>query len=268
MIKIIMSDMDGTLLDETGRLPVGFDYMMDQLRERGILFAPCSGRQYFSLLDSFEKYRDEFLFLAENGTMVMYRGQELFSSPMERSMAHQVLKAAEQQPAVYRIFCGKRDAYVLEAEYDAVIQAELDKYYTHSEVVEDFAQIADEPIKAAFFDPTGQAVRTIYPLLAPFRDRLQVVLSSDYWVDVMNADINKGVAVRQVQEYLHIKTEECAAFGDYMNDAEMLEAVGYSFAMENAHPDIKKIARFTTDSNADAGVLHGIQTMIDKGICG
>lgn len=268
MIKIIMSDMDGTLLDEAGNLPAGFDRMIDQLQERGIIFAPCSGRQYFSLLESFEKYQDEFLFLAENGTMVMYHGQELFSSTMERSLAYPVWKAAEQQPAVYRIFCGKQDAYVLEAEYDAVIQAELAKYYTHSAVVEDFAQIKDEPIKVAFFDPTGQAARTIYPLLKPFCNRLQVVLSSDYWVDVMNADINKGVAVQQVQEYLHITPEECAAFGDYMNDAEMLAAVGYSFAMENAHPDIKKIARFTTDSNADAGVLHGIQRMLDKGICG
>ena len=268
MIKLVMSDMDGTLLDEKGELPHGFDDMVSQLRARGILFAPCSGRQYFSLLDSFDKYRDEFLFLAENGTMVMYQGRELFSSSMDRSLTHQVLAVAGQQPSIYRIFCGKQDAYVLEAEHDAVIQAELDKYYTHSEVVDDFSRIEDEPIKAAFFDPTGNAAKTFYPLLAPFRDRLQVVLSSDYWVDVMNADINKGVAVQQVQQYLQIRPEECAAFGDYLNDAEMLEAVDYSFAMENAHPEIKKLARYSTDSNARAGVLRGIQRLMDKGLCG
>ena len=84
----------------------------------------------------------------------------------------------------------------------------------------------------------------------------------------MNADINKGVAVQQVQQYLQIKPEECAAFGDYLNDAEMLEAVDYSFAMDNAHPDIKKLARFSTGSNAEAGVLRGIQRLMDKGLCG
>ena len=47
MIKLVMSDMDGTLLDEKGKLPSGFDDMVSQLRARGILFAPCSGRQYF-----------------------------------------------------------------------------------------------------------------------------------------------------------------------------------------------------------------------------
>ena len=46
MIKLIMSDMDGTLLDENGQLPQGFDDIIRQLQERNVLFAPCSGRQY------------------------------------------------------------------------------------------------------------------------------------------------------------------------------------------------------------------------------
>ena len=46
MIKLIMSDMDGTLLDENGQLPAGFGDIIRQLREKGVLFAPCSGRQY------------------------------------------------------------------------------------------------------------------------------------------------------------------------------------------------------------------------------
>lgn len=65
MIKMIFSDMDGTLLDEQGQLPDGFDSVARCLRERGVMFAPCSGRQYFSLLDTFRDYREEFLFLAE-----------------------------------------------------------------------------------------------------------------------------------------------------------------------------------------------------------
>ena len=79
MIKLIMSDMDGTLLDTNGNVPAGFDNIIKELSKRNVIFAPASGRQYFSLLDSFKGYEDKFLFLAENGTMVRYQGRELFS---------------------------------------------------------------------------------------------------------------------------------------------------------------------------------------------
>ncbi len=83
MIKIIFSDMDGTLLTSQNKLPDGFDETMSELKKRGVIFAPASGRQYFSLLKTFSKYVDEFLFLAENGTLVMHREIEIFSSPID-----------------------------------------------------------------------------------------------------------------------------------------------------------------------------------------
>ena len=79
-------------------------------------------------------------------------------------------------------------------------------------------------------------------------------------------DSNKGVAVREVQKRFGIRPEECAAFGDYMNDAEMMEAVSYSFAMGNAYPAIKKLARFETGTNAEQGVLMGIERLMKEGL--
>jgi len=55
--------MDGTLLDENGKIAEGFDEVVAELKKRNVLFAPASGRQYFSLVKSFEKYKDEFIFL-------------------------------------------------------------------------------------------------------------------------------------------------------------------------------------------------------------
>ena len=113
MIKLIMSDMDGTLLDENGQLPAGFADVAAQLKARGVIFAPCSGRQYYSLLRTFAGYEDEFLFLAENGTIVKYHDEEIFSCPMRREDAMKVLEAAKENPGTYRVFCGKKDAYIL-----------------------------------------------------------------------------------------------------------------------------------------------------------
>ena len=96
---------------------------------------------------------------------------------------------------------------------------------------------------------------------------MQVVLASAYWVDVTNKGANKGTAVRQIQERLGLSQEECAAFGDYMNDKEMLESVYYSYAMANAYPAIKDVARFEAKSNAEHGVMVQIQEFIDQGLC-
>lgn len=65
MIKVIFSDMDGTLLDENGQLPAEFDEVMGELKKRNVIFAPTSGRQYYALMYQMGKYKDDFLFLAE-----------------------------------------------------------------------------------------------------------------------------------------------------------------------------------------------------------
>lgn len=262
MIKIIFCDMDGTLLTNDNRLPNGFDGAMAELKRRNVIFAPASGRQYFSLLKSFDKHRDDFLFLAENGTFVMHKGAEVFSNPLGFDAARRVLAASEDFGNILRVYCGKKDAYLRREQDTPEFQAELDKYYTHNGVVDNFDELDDIPLKVALFDPTANAKKNIYDKLAPFYDELQVVLSSDYWVDVMSPGISKGEAVKNIQRIMNFKPEECAAFGDYLNDYEMLQAVGYGFAMANAHPDLKKIAKFVVPSNDQAGVIFGIRRLM------
>ncbi|MBQ7705858.1 MAG: HAD family phosphatase [Selenomonadaceae bacterium] len=266
MIKLIFSDMDGTLLTSENKLPEGFDETMAELKKRGVIFCPASGRQYFSLLKTFEKYVDEFLFVAENGTLVMHREIEIFSSPIDRGAVNEILKVTEPLKNILRVWCGKKDAYIRREQDTPENQAELDKYYTHNAVVDSFDEIDDTPIKVAMFDGTANAKDNIYKYLEPFYESLQVVLSSDYWVDVMSKGINKGEAVLNVQKILDVKPEECAAFGDYMNDYEMIQAVGYGFAMANAHPDLKKVAKFETASNDEGGVIVGIKKLMAEGL--
>ena len=267
MVKIIFSDMDGTLLTSANRLPEGFAAAMAELKRRNVIFAPASGRQYFSLIRSFEEYRDEFLFLAENGTLVMYRGKEIFSDPIGFEAARKVLAASESLGAnILRVYCGKKDAYLRREQEVPEFQAELEKYYTHNGVVDDFNTLDDIPLKLAFFDATGNAKENIYDKLAPSCVGLKIVLSSDYWVDVMSPSINKGEAVKNIQRVMNFKRDECAAFGDYLNDFEMLQEVGYPFAMANAHPDLKRISKFETTSNDEAGVLVGIRRLIAYGL--
>ena len=112
MIKIIFSDMDGTLLTSEHNLPEGFDEMIAELKKRGVIFAPASGRQYFSLIKTFPQYKDEFIFLADNGTLVMRSDKEMFSQPMKNEIALEILHAADEIENILRVYCGKNNAYI------------------------------------------------------------------------------------------------------------------------------------------------------------
>ena len=90
-------------------------------------------------------------------------------------------------------------------------------------------------------------------------DKLNVQVSGPIWMDVMSAGVNKGSALKQLSELLGIDRSNVMAFGDYFNDAEMLRFAGWSFAMENGHPDVKRIARYLARSNNENGVLRAVR---------
>ena len=264
MIRLIFSDMDGTLLDENGSLPEGFGDLYRRLRERGIRFAPASGRQYSSLARTFAPWQEELIFIAEDGTMVMEGARELFSHTVDRALALDVMRTAEGLPDIRGVFCGKKGGYLHTGDNAPEFRAELAKYVSQATVVEDFGTVDDEPIKMSFCDTSGNAARTIIPVMQQYADRLQVTLSSTEWVDIYSQGVSKGAAVAKIQEYLGIAPEECAAFGDYENDLELMDAVTYSFAMENALPEVKARARYRAPSNR----AHGVMAVCERILAG
>lgn len=263
-IKLIFCDMDGTLLDEHSNLPPDFDEVIGEVIRRGAIFAPASGRQYSALVLQMKKYADEFVFISENGTFAARHDEELFSSEMDTSEVLRILAEGEKIPGAYPVLCGKRIAYVGE-EFRPYLR-EMEKYFTQNKIVPDLeATAAKEPlIKIAYCDAEqGDAEHTIYPGLKKLHGPVHVALSSNYWVDIMNPGMNKGFAVQKLQNRLGIPPENCAAFGDYLNDLEMLRVVKYSYAMENAHPALFEAAAYRAPANTAYGVMKIIRELLD-----
>ena len=82
------------------------------------------------------------------------------------------------------------------------------------------------------------------------------------WIDTMDPAVNKGNAVKLLQESLEILPEETMAFGDQLNDIEMLKRAYYSFAVSNARPETKLAARFLADSNVNGGPLKIMKLLL------
>ena len=79
--------------------------------------------------------------------------------------------------------------------------------------------------------------------------------------DVIRDTVNKGRAIKMVLELMNITKEQAIAFGDGMNDKEMLEIAGESFAMGNAHPDLFAYAKHKTTSVEDSGIYNGLKSL-------
>lgn len=267
MIKFVFTDMDGTLLDAEGKLPPDFDEVMGRLIAKGVKFCPASGRQYFSLRESFGKYKDDFVFIAENGAIAFYQGKEIVSFPMGKPKVYEMLKAP-QDSTTYRAMCCKNYTYILTSQDDDVFRKEANKYFTFYKVVDSFEDADDIPIKLSFFDPEGKADKRILPDVIKYNDEYEVIHSSDSWIDIMGKGVSKGLAVAEARKMLGIEKEECAAFGDYNNDVEMLNAVGYGYAMENACDNLKKVAKFIAPKNTDYGVTKTLKQLLDEGFMG
>ncbi|MGW1721541.1 Cof-type HAD-IIB family hydrolase [Streptomyces sp. NPDC002306] len=262
-IRLIVTDMDGTLLDDDKRPPAGLWETLALLRERGVLFSPASGRQYATLERQFAEVAEGMVFIAENGTYVVRDGVELSSDPLETAVAHEVVRAARRLVAegvdMGAVLCGKKSAYV--ERTDEAFLAEVRRYYLELRIVEDVTAVDDDIIKVALFD-FGAAERTTAPALAPFAATHQVVVSGEHWVDVMNRTADKGAAVRRLQRDLGITPAQTMVFGDYLNDLEMLDTAEWSFAMANAHPEVVRRARHLAPSNNDNGVLRTIARVL------
>ena len=261
-VRLVVADMDGTLLDGDGAVPAAFWPLLERMRGRGILFAPASGRQYATLRRMFAAAAEGMPFIAENGAYVVRDGVEVSSGPLEPSATAAVVASLRDLAATGEdlgvVVCGKRSAYVERG--DAAFLARAAPYYAALEVVPDLDAVDDEVVKVAAFHFTESA--RIEPALAGFRHGHQVVVSGQHWIDVMAAGVDKGAAVRALQRALGVTRAQTVAFGDYLNDLEMLGEADHSYAMDNAHPDVHLKARFRAPSNLDHGVITTLSGLL------
>ncbi|WP_210465926.1 Cof-type HAD-IIB family hydrolase [Rufibacter roseolus] len=259
-IKLVATDMDGTLLDPHHNLSEDFYPVYQALKEKGILFAAASGRQYYNLVNLFTPIKDEIIFLAENGSYVVYQGQELLVQAMDHGITKQLLQKARTIPGVYIVLCGKKSAYVENTSPEFMDQVNL--YYDAVEVVEDLLAVEDDQfLKIALCDLAG-AEGNSNTYFQEERAHLQVTVSGKIWLDICDKQANKGRGMEVIQQKYNITPEQTMVFGDYLNDLKMMEKAYFSYAMENAHPEIKEVSRFRAKSNSQNGVVEVLQQLV------
>lgn len=251
-VKLVAVDMDGTLLDSQKNPPADFDSWV--LAHPQIQTVLASGRQYATLRDEFPEIADQLMYVADNGSFVFRQGEMIYCNEMEAEDIHWCIDYFGAIPGLHLVLCGAKAAYMKHAS--ELVEANGTMYYHSLEFVESLHDCVGKDIiaKIAVFIEDFRA-EEVYNSLSGIPESIAPVLSGDSWIDVANRSVSKGSAIEAILENLHIKKEEAMAFGDYLNDYELLLSCGESYAMENAHPKLKKIAKHITASNDEDGVM-------------
>lgn len=260
MIKLVVSDIDGTLLQDGGHElnPELFDTIL-KLRKAGMQFAAASGRQWASIEAVFNPIKEKIFYLSDNGAYLGCHGRNLILNTIDRELAFDVVR--DIRAAGLDALLSGPDVVYMDGDNEEFYQWLVNGYKFRVVRVPDILQVQDEFIKISAYRKTDIESHTV-DIREKYSSHLKITISGDMWLDCMAPGVNKGQAVRQLQESLNISPEETMVFGDQLNDIEMLGQAYYSFAVGNARPEVKEAARFQTDLNVRDGVLKILKLLV------
>ena len=257
-VKLIVTDMDGTLLNSDHEVSNLFFKQFEELKAKNIKFVAASGRQYHSILDKLKSIKEHITIVAENGAYIVKNDTEIYVNAIPEKEILNLITQVKNIDGAHIVLCAKKKAYFLKnnANFESIVT----QYYTEYEILENFETLPnDNFLKIAICHYNGSEAN-IYPQLKYLESKWQLKVSGELWLDIALKENHKGNAIKYIQEEYQISPNETMTFGDYQNDIEMLKNSKYSFAMQNAHKDAKEAANFETLSNDQ----HGVEAIIEK----
>ena len=252
--------MDGTLLNSKHEVSKRFFDVFKQLQNHNIIFIAASGRPYYSIVDKLSHIKNDIIVVAENGGVVIKNNEVLLTKNIDKNDLKNIASKFNKLPLVNAVFCTQQKAYFLLE--NKALASYLSEFYPNYELVNNIEDIPVEVIKIALYHETCSETHLL-PHLKDINSIYDVRVSSKNWVDISSKSANKGYAIKMLQNKYNIGTDETLIFGDYNNDIEMLKEANYSFAMANAHPNVKQIANFETKSNDAFGVEVILEQVIE-----
>lgn len=261
MIKLVVSDIDGTLIpDGYHTLNPRMKELILELKDKGITFVAASGRQYPSMKKLFDGVDDEVIFVAENGAYVVCRDNEIEEIAMDKTLAEKLIRELRQLEDCFLTVSVKDNLYI-ESKDEEFVDLLVNGYKNEVTIVEDVLSYDLNIIKISIYkkEIIDGLASTIIPR---WEDKLKVSLAGHRWLDFMDLKVDKGNSIARIQKLLNIGVDETIVFGDNINDLGMLKRATNSYAVANAREEVKTAAKHITDTNLNDGVIKVLETFI------
>jgi Cof subfamily protein (haloacid dehalogenase superfamily) len=254
--KILFLDIDGTILKPDDTIEDSTKLAILEMKRQNIEVVLATGRPIHEISDIGEELSIAS-FIGYNGALGIYDKETIFAEPMAAADVQYIMETA------------------MEHGHEVVLYSSASNYLTSldSELVQSFVKqfhlrknelYSEQVIQ----DILGMTIITAGHLgheLYKFNHGIHLsqvnIEGMQHCYDVIRDRVNKGVGVKFLLDRLGISKESSIAFGDGMNDKEMLSSVGEGFAMGNAHPDLFQHAKHKTTEVTNSGVYNGLKSL-------
>ncbi|MBE7121363.1 HAD family hydrolase [Bacillus cereus] len=262
MIKLVLTDMDGTFLNNSGDFNRElYKDVKKIMKEKGVVFAPVTGKQCERVEELFGNDSDDLWILGDSATRIKHNGKFVYESLLSNNLGLEIIRLLEKVSLEHTIIACTRNGAIIKENISHEEAAIVRKSYAQVKQVSDFNEITDDFIKITIHDPLLRCMET-RERLSPFFESAYIVASEAAWIDIANANVHKGTTVEYLQRLLNVTPEETMAFGDGYNDLELMTRATYSFAVRNAVQELKDVANFITLSNEEDAVMKTIIQML------
>ena len=271
-IKLIATDMDGTILDSQGLLDLPrLEKILDRLEEKGIRFVIATGNEIHRVRQLLGHLTDRVVLIVANGAKIFENNQLIQVETWDNELVEKALTFFKGQECQNQfVITSMNGGFVKEG----TIFTQLDKFMT-PEMIELFYQRMNfvEELHPELFggvlkmslvvgeDRMDQVQEDFNQV---FNGYVQAVSSGYGCLDIIQDGIHKAWALQELLKRWNIKSEEIMAFGDSENDVEMLELAGIAYAMENADEKAKAVATDIAPANNQGGVYQILEAWLDK----
>lgn len=251
MRKIVFFDVDGTLLDHEKNLPQSAKKAVQQLQANGIYTAIATGRAPFMIQSIIEELNINS-YVCFNGQYVVFENNVIHKNPLKKEDLMKLEKdaLAHNHPIVYMTVNDLK----ANVPFDERIKEGLGTLLLDHPPYEPGYYEQKEVFQALLFARKDEVSYT-----RKYEDRHTFIRWHEVSMDVIPKGGSKAEGIKKIIDYLQIPMENVYAFGDALNDIEMLETVGTGIAMGNALEEVKKHADFVTADVDDNGIWKGLK---------
>ena len=287
MIKLIASDMDGTLLNHNHKIPKENVKLINFAKNQGIEFVVATGRAYYEALPALNEENINCDVISFNGGIVYDKNGNIISiTPMLPKDLYYTIEILKSFDISYQLYT-KNTIYTTSIETDinayidlirsngyepdvehlrAEAQQKLDVgYITEVENIELYLNEKENPpIKIIAISNDISKLENAAKLLSE-NTSISVTSSGANNIEIMHKNATKGEALKEIAKIYSINLENAVAIGDNLNDQAMLDIVGYSVAMKNGNTILKEQAKYVTEkTNSEGGVADTIFKLIEE----
>lgn len=287
MIKLIASDMDGTLLNHNHKIPKENVELINYAKNQGIKFVVATGRAYYEALPALNEENINCDVISFNGGIVYDKNGNIISiTPILPKDLYYTIEILKTFDISYQLYT-KNTIYTRSIETDinayidlirsngyepdvehlrAEAQQKLDMgYITEVENIELYLNKEENPpIKIIAISNDISKLENATKLLSA-NTNISVTSSGANNIEIMHKSATKGKALEEIAKIYGINLENTVAIGDNLNDQAMLDIVGYSVAMKNGNTILKEQAKYVTEkTNSEGGVADTIFKLIKQ----